>query len=213
MNEPVTDLGKLERDAFRRFYEDGIFDIYLGVMMLVFFASSVMWEALGDELISYSAMLALALFITVPLLAYRRRLLRERLGTFQPGPRRKLRISRTRWVLLGSVVLGLIIFGITTLALAGPGSVDWLAVIVPAAWFINAVLVFSIMAYNLDVPRFYVYGVIGGLLMPLLIWPEELWGIEVPGWLVFGAAGLALVGFGLVKLRRFLRQYPAPQHG
>ena len=213
MNEPITDLDKLERDAFRRFYEDGVFDIYLGVMMLVFFASSALWETLESELIAYAGMLGLALLITVPLLAYRRRLLRERLGTFEPGPARKLRISRTRWVLLGSVLLGLIVFGVTTLALVGPESVDWLTVIVPVAWFVNAVLVFGLMAYNLDVPRFYAYGLVAGLLMPLMIWPDALWGIEVPAWAVFGVAGVAVIAYGVVKLRRFLRQYPAPQHG
>jgi hypothetical protein len=213
MNEPVTDLRKLERDAFRRFYEDGIFDIYMGVMLLVFFASSVLWEALESELVSYAAILGLALLVTVPLLVYRRRLLRERLGTFQPGPQRKLRISRTRWVLLGSVALGLIVFVAMAVAVAEPSRLDLASLFVPLLWLVNAVVVFGAMAYYLDVPRFYVYGVVGGLLMPLVIWPDALWGIEVPPWLVFGSAGVALVVFGLLKLRRFLRDYPAPGHG
>ncbi len=211
MNESITDLRKLERDAFRRFYEDGVFDIYMGVMLLVFFASSALWEALESELITYVGMLAMALLITVPLLAYRRRLLRERLGTFEPGPQRKLRISRTRWVLLGSVVLGLVAFGIAALGAAAPESVDWLAVVVPALWFVNAVVVFGAMAYFLEVPRFYAYGLIAGLLMPLMIWPDALWGVEVPAALVFGGAGVAVIAYGLLKLRRFLRQYPAPE--
>ena len=213
MSEHIADLQKLERDAFRRFYEDGIFDIYLGLMLLVFFAASALWEALESELLSYVGMLGLALLVTVPLLAYRRRLLRERLGTFQPGPQRKLRISRTRWVLLGSVVLGLAVFGIAAIGVAGPGSVDWLAVVVPALWFINAVVVFGAMAYFLEVPRFYAYGLVAGLLMPLMIWPDAIWGIEIPAWLVFGSAGVTVIAYGLVKLRRFLRQYPAPTHG
>ena len=83
--------------------------------------------------------------------------------------------------------------------------------IVPVLWFVNAVVVFGAMAYLLDVPRFYAYGIIGGLVMPLMIWPEELWGIEFPAWLIFGAAGIAVIAVGLYKLRRFLHQYPAPQ--
>jgi ABC-type uncharacterized transport system permease subunit len=69
------------------------------------------------------------------------------------------------------------------------------------------------MAYNLDVPRFYVYGFIAGVLMPLMVWPDVLWGVELPAWVVFGSAGVAVAAYGMVKLRRFLRRYPAPQHG
>jgi hypothetical protein len=206
----ATDLRKLERDAFRRFYEDGLFDVYLGLMLLAFVVASVAWEMLGDEAVSYVVMLALVLGVTVPLLAYRRRLLRQRLGRFSPGPRRKLRLTRTRWVLLGSVVLGVAVFGLATVATIGPGSVDLVALVVPAIWFANAVVVFGAMGYLLDVPRFYAYGLVGGLIMPLLVWPETLWGVAIPAWLIFGAAALAVVALGLHKLRRFLRRYPVP---
>ena len=210
MNEPIADLRKLERDAFRRFYEDGLFDIYLGLMTLVFFAGSVLWDRFESEALSYVVMLAVGLAVTVPLLAWRRRLLRARLGTFKPGPARRVRISRTRWVLLGSVVLGLVAFAVTAVAIAEPESLDAIAILVPGLWLVNCVVVFSAMAYYLDVPRFYVYGLVAASLMPLMIWPEELWGVEIPAWLLFGGAGLALVAIGLSKLRRFLRQYPVP---
>ncbi len=209
----VVDLKKLERDAFRRFYEDGLFDIYIGLMLLVFFAASALWDAFGSPVISYLVMLALALGVTLPLLSYRRRLLRARLGSFQPGPRRRLRIRRTRLVLAGSVALGLTAFGLVALVIGGPAPADVVTVLMPLLWFVNAVVVFSAMAYLLDVPRFYAYGVALGTLMPLVIWPDALWGLEVPMWLVFGLVGGALVLIGVRKLRRFLREYPDPHAG
>jgi hypothetical protein len=209
----MTDLKRLERDAFRRFYEDGVFDIFIGSMLLVFFVSTSMWEVLGDGAASYVGMLVVAPVVTVPLFMYRRRLLRSRLGSFQPGPARRRRISGTRWILLGSVVVGIVAFGITAMVHGGGASADLMDVLVPVLWFVNAVVVFGAMAYFLDVPRFAVYGLLLGLIMPLLIWPDVLWGIDVEAWLLFGIAGLAIIGFGLVKLRRFLRQYPAPEAG
>lgn len=211
MNQALSDLERLERDAFRRFYEDGIFDIYLGLMLLVFFASAALWEAVEVELVAYSGMLALALIVTVPLLWFRRRLLRQRLGSFRPGPHRRLRITRTRWVLAASVVVGLGAFVLAAVASSGEGSLELITVVVPLLWLVNAVVVFGAMAYLLDVPRFAVYGVVGGLLMPLLIWPDALWGVQLPAVLVFGTAGLAVIAVGVVKLRRFLRRYPVPQ--
>lgn len=209
----MADLRKLERDAFRRFYEDGLFDVYIGAMALVFFAATAIWELFDDELASYVGMLGIALIVTVPLLAFRRRLLRERLGTFEPGPRRRVRITRTRWVLLGSVLLGLVVFGIAALAYGGGAPADLVTVVVPLLWFVNAVVVLGAMAYFLDVPRFYAYGFVLGLAMPLLVWPDELWGLQVEAWLVFGIIGIAVIAVGTYKLRHFLRDYPAPQRG
>ena len=209
MTEGMADLKQLERDAFRRFYEDGVFDIYIGAMLLVIAVAAVL-ESLEDELLLYIGTLGLALVVTVPLLYFRRRLLVERLGTFEPGPRRKLRISRTRWVMLGSFVLGLVMFVIGAVAYAGVGSADVLALVVPIVWFLNAAIVFGATAYFLDVPRFYAYGIVGGLLMPLMVWSDVLWDVRIAPWLIFGTAGLAVIAVGIHKLRRFLQQYPRP---
>jgi hypothetical protein len=84
-------------------------------------------------------------------------------------------------------------------------------VLVPLLWFVNAVVVLGAMAYFLDVPRFYAYGLLFGLVMPLLVWPDVLWDLRIEHWLVFAIPGLAVIGVGLYKLRRFLRRYPAPQ--
>ncbi|HSM34007.1 MAG TPA: hypothetical protein VK987_07930 [Anaerolineae bacterium] len=211
MNQALTDLDRLEREVFRRFYEDGVFDLYLGAMLLVFFASATLWETMENVLVAYVGMLASALIVTVPLLRFRRRLLRERLGSFTPGPRRRFRITRTRWVLAASVVLGLVAFAIAAVVYVDGISADLVAFIVPLLWLVNAVVVFGAMAYLLDVPRFAVYGIVGGLLMPLLIWPDALWGVRLPPWLVFGAAGVSVMVVGFWKLRRFLRRYPAPR--
>jgi hypothetical protein len=207
MQGPVPDLERLERDAFRRFYEDGIFDIYLGLMLLLFAGATGLRALSGNGIASYVVVLAVAGILTVPLLAYRRRLLRERLGTFAPAPRRRLRIGRTRSILAGSVVVGL--GALAAVAVAGAQVGDLVVVLVPFLWLIDMVVVFSAMAYLLDVPRFYAYGIVGGLLMPLMIWPDALWGIDLRGWLIFGLAGAAVTAVGLVKLRGFLRTYPA----
>lgn len=208
-----TDLGRLERDAFRRFYEDGLFDVFLGAMLLVLGVSAVIADWLQDELLSDVAMLTLAVVITVPILLVRRRLLRARLGTFEPGPQRRRRIAGTRWILLASVVVGIIAFGVAATAYSGAASVDLFEMLIPVLWFVNAVVVFGAMAYFLDVPRFYVYGLLLGSVMPLLMWPDMLWGARLEAWVLFGALGLAIIGVGLYKLRHFLQRYPAPQAG
>ena len=208
-----TDLGRLERDAYRRFYEDGLFDVFLGAMLVVLGVSAAIADWLQDELLSDVVMLTLVVGITVPLLIVRRRLLRARLGTFEPGPQRRRRIGGTRGILLASVVVGIIAFGVAAAAYSGAAPVDLFEMLIPAIWFVNAVVVFGAMAYFLDVPRFYVYGLLLGSVMPLLMWPDMLWGARLEAWVLFGATGLATIGLGLHKLRHFLQRYPAPQAG
>ena len=169
MVKEVTDLRSLERNAFRRFYEDGLLDIFLGSMLVVMGVSAEIADWLDNEALSMSVMVALAAAVTVPLLVVRRRLLQTRLGTFQPGPERRRRIAGTRLVLLASVVLGMIAFGVAASVYGTDASVDTFETLLPLVWFVNAVVVMGAMAYFLDVPRFYVYGVLFGLVMILLL--------------------------------------------
>lgn len=208
MSHGISDLERLERDAFRKFYEDGLFDIFLGAMMLVLGATALVGDWFADELASYVVMLGLGFAVVVPLLVLRRRLLRTRLGTFEPGPRRRRRISGVRGVLFVSLAIGFVAFGLAAVAFSGTPSTDMVEVFLPVVWFVNAVVVFGLMAYLLDVPRFSVYGVLFGAVMPLLIWPDVLWGVQLAAWAILFALGLAVIAVGLIKLRRFLRLHP-----
>ena len=201
----LTDLKALERRAFRRFYEDGLFDIFLGLMLGTMALGAVITEWLGSEISGLLVMFGISVVAVVSLTAVRRRLLGSRLGTFKPGPRRQHRIGLVRLALLGSVVVGLILFGV---AAAGDISIVSLELIMPLVWFVNAVVVLGAMAYLLDVPRFYLYGFLFGTAMPLLIWPDVIWGYRLPPWAALGGPAVIVVGIGVFKLTRFLRDYP-----
>ena len=201
----LTDLKALERQAFRRFYEDGLFDVFLGLMMGTMAIGAVITDWVGSEIAGLTVMFGMALVLVVGLMTLRRRLLNSRLGEFKPGPSRRRRIAIVRLSLLGSAIVGLIIFG---LAAAGGISIVSLEVLMPLAWFVNAVVVMGAMAYFLDVPRFYLYGFLFGLAMPLLIWPDVLWDYRVPPWAALGGPAVVIVAIGLFKLTHFLRDYP-----
>lgn len=207
MTTGLTDLERLERDAFRRFYDDGLMDVYIGVMLAIMGAMTVVTDRSDDVNEAMLVMLGVAFAVTVPLLIVRRHLLRSRLGTFQPGPARKRRIKGTRLALLGSVVVGVLMFGVVA-ALNGDQNTELIEVLLPAVWFANGVIVFGAGAYFLNVPRFYFLGVVWGLGMPLLIWPNVIWGYRIPPWIAFGLPGVIITAVGLYKLVTFLRTYP-----
>ena len=201
----LTDLKTLEKRAFRRFYEDGLFDVFLGLMLGTMAIGAVITDWAGSEITGILVIAGIALALVVGLMTVRRRMLRSRLGEFQPGPERRKRISTTRVALLASASAGIILFGLVAV---GDVSIASLEVLMPLVWFINATVVMGAMAYLLDVPRFYLYGFLFGLAMPLLIWPDVLWDYRLPAWAAFGGPAVIIVVIGLFKLARFLRNYP-----
>lgn len=213
MTTGITDLDNLEKDAFRKFYDDGIFDVYLGAMLIVMGVTALLTDQMSSEVSAMLVMLSLAMGITIPLLVWRRSLLRSRLGDFKPGPERRRKIKGTRLVLLGSVVLGIIVFGAATAAFNSDTSADTIGAIIPLIWFVNSVVVLGAMAYFLDVPRFYAHGLVVGTAMPLLIWPDVLWDSKLEPWIAFGIPGFIVMTVGFYKLVHFLRDYPTPTIG
>jgi len=210
MTTGLTDLRKLERDAFRRFYDDGLVDVYLGAMLMLMGIVALLGDRFDEFGSTAFLAAALALGITIPLLILRRRLLRSRLGTFQPGNERRKRIKGARLFLLGSVVVGVVMFGVAVAIRTSGASVDVLGAVVALVWFVNAVVVLGAGAYYLDVPRFYLHGVLWGLAMPLLVWPDLLWDYQLAPWLAWGVPGAIMAGVGIYKLITFLQDYPAP---
>lgn len=211
MTTGLTDLKQLEREAFRRFYDDGIFDIYVGAMLVAMGIGALISDRIDNEATSMIAILGIGLVVTIPLLLARRSLLRNRLGTFEPGPERRRKIAGTRLVLLGSVVLGVAAFGIAAAVYKSGSGADTLAALLPVLWFANTAIVFGAAAYFLDVPRFYALGLIAGTAMPLLIWPDLLWEYQIHPVLAFGLPGAVICGVGIFKLLGFLERYPALQ--
>ena len=204
----LPDLRALERQAFSKFYEDGLFDILLGLMMVAIAFGAVIQDWLASELASFAVMLAAAVVLVSSFTILRVRLLRPRLGDFKPRPERRRRITATRLVLLGSMVLGVVAFGFVGVA-GGTGTPPaTVEVLLPVVWFVNATVVLGLMAYLLDVPRFYLYGVLFGLVGPLLIWPDVLWGVRVPPPLAFGILAAPIIAIGVWKLVHFVRTYP-----
>lgn len=201
----LTDLKALEKQAFRRFYEDGIFDIFLGVMLATMAVGAPIADWTGSEFTGLAVMFGIAVVSVIVLMAVRRRLLAARLGGFTPGPARRRRISAVRLALLASVVIGLLLFAVLAL---GDVSIASLEVLMPVIWFINAVVVLGAMAYLLDVPRFYLYGFLFGMVMPVMIWPDVLWDYRIPPVIALGVPALVVIVVGLFKLTSFLRNYP-----
>jgi hypothetical protein len=206
MSETIS-LKELERKAYRSFFKDGIWDIYLGLLLLAMgigqpllaLGASLVWAAVVPL-----ALVALAMFI---LLGGKRWLTVPRLGTVRFGHARKVGRKRAVVVFSASVLVGLALFA---LSWTGITRVAVLEVIpLPALVFAaNCIVVFGLAGYFLDFSRLYAYAVLYAAAFPLAVLlhgPGQL----PYGWMfAYSIASAPMLVIGLVLLVRFLREYP-----
>ncbi|MFN2145838.1 MAG: hypothetical protein ACK2T7_10845 [Anaerolineales bacterium] len=193
MNNPL-DLKELENKAFRSFYQDGIWDIFFGLMLFA------MWSfTLFDDLENKAVRMLVMLFIEIGAMFFliygKKQITVPRLGevTFS-----KKRNRRLLYVFLANSVSVLFLAAVLVMNVTGSSLLesDTVSAVVLGIWII---FITSVMAYFLDFDRLYIYALIlGGAFTAVL-----LTGIEI----IFLIGALLILIPGVVILLRFLREY------
>jgi len=205
-------LKEIERKAFRSVHQDGLWDIYIGgiVMSMTVFANADDGENFTSQrLVIYMlGMLVFGLlfwggkkYITVP-----------RLGLVKFGAHRRRRSLTMAIILAGIVLLQILFVAGTALLRSNP---DWggqlglglsdpdygrLLVAAIAALFVGPSML--LIAYFTDFPRGYYIAIIMSLAVFALVWFGEA--------VYLIAASLLIILPGVVLFIRFLRQHPLP---
>ena len=209
MSENIN-LKELERKAWRSVFEDGLYDIFLGLLLLhmgfVYYISKLETTFLGRT----SLNLGVYLVLYLGLWAGKRYITLPRLGRVKFGKRRK---SRLRTVAVITFLVVLLTFSLT---LAGivfkkqlEGSLTWslLAPVLLGMWF---VLFFGLAGYFLEYHRLYLVGVLYALPEIVLTYSNELLGFN-PGYLAWLLPASLILIIGAVHLAQFVRDHPVPQ--
>lgn len=184
-------LKEVERKAWTSYFEDGLWDIFLGAMLLIGGIRSV------TDYVWYT-LLILPLILVFML--GKRLITTPRLGHVKFGPSRKAKQEKAMVALIISVlaILSLLLLRNSGLALPpkvliSPMMAVWIAVI------------FGVLAYYLDFWRLFAYGLLFAI-------SEALWGLfgGYIGAMAQTISGVAVLLIGLFVLARFLRKYPQP---
>ncbi len=193
-------LKEIERRAFRATFQDGLWDIYLGIVFTAFGIGSILRSGLGlsddSATIVQIGCLIIAMLI---LLAGKKYITRPRLGHVKFGQQRQRKLSKVRIALTLSVVSGLLVFA----ALAGDALGQTSLSIVFAA---NTLIVLGAMVYFLDYDRLFVYAVLWAASFPVGLVLEKHTDLRDAPSVFVATGGLAIV-VGSVLLVRFLRTY------
>jgi hypothetical protein len=197
MAQPI-DLKELERRAFRFTFQDGLLELYLGLMLLSF-ASGPVLDALNLSdnatlLVGVIGMMALVM----GLVALREYVILPRRGRVRFSVQRRQRQQRVAW----ETMIGLYAaFGI--LLAVGTAHLPLGRWGVLAIFGCIIVLPFWLPAYFLQIPRLYGYG---ALIVAAVVIGHAL-GSGLAALIV---AGGVMMVIGIVRLVRFLRDHPLP---
>ena len=208
----MLDLKEIERKAFRSTHQDGLWDMWAGVVVMAMAIFMYRPEAGYSPTNIIMAMVSIAaagglllagkMLITVP-----------RMGQVRFGPARKQK-GRTLAIILGLVVLvqaGVV--ALTALGWLNPQvgakingfladyGLGRLAVAALGSLFVGPAMI--LIAYFLDFPRGYYIAVMMSLAVFLMILVNQPIYAVVIGGLIFLP--------GLVLFVRFLKRYPLPQ--
>jgi hypothetical protein len=201
-------LKEAERRAFTSAFQDGLWDIFIGCVLLVFAVAPVLSDRMGD--VKSTAVFVLFLGLAGLVLGLvKKSVVMPRVGVVRFGLARKAKLKRLYRMML-AVNVGMLVLGAYGIA-ASNSVASWPT----SGFFAPVVLVgFGTAAYFLDFRRLYAYGVliaasplVGELLHRYFDAPHS--GIPI----AFGVAATITVLVGLAIFARMLRDSHAPGSG
>lgn len=206
------DLKNIEKKAFRATHQDGLWDIYIGgvVICMAILAYTTTGEA--KPLLRFGLYLVGLCVFYLIFWGGKKYITAPRLGEVKFGPRRQKRKLTMAIILAGIVLLQVIVLVGTILMWRNPGwaanlglhttnrDLERLVVAVIGALFVGPSML--LIAYFNDFLRGYYIAIIVSLAVFSLIWFSQ------PGYLII--AGLVIMLPGAILFIRFLRQHPLP---
>lgn len=190
-------LAGIENRAWLRVFEDGLWDIGIG-LILVGFGLPVLFDF--PYVAAIGPVLAIVLLQDV-----KRRLIEPRIGRVRFAPRRQQQAKRIRVLLAVLVVLGGVVLAFMTWVLreAAPGWAVWIGGHFVAVLGLIWGAAMALAGWAVEFRRLYVYGllVVGSLLASDISAGYSLG-------LALSAVGAVILAVGTFLLVRFLHRYP-----
>jgi len=204
------DLKAIERKAFRSYYEDGLWDLFLGLILMAMGVMAGLSKLGASGPLQYGVFIGLEALILLSFIAGKKYITTPRIGHVKFGEKGKARKRNTRIVLAASVLFGVVVFVLSVMAFRS----DWkdglpMHIIFPAVYVLNMVVVFGLMAHFLAYDRLFLIGVLFAIPVPIDMALKRLAGINI-AYLTFAIPGIAIVAMGLVTFTRFLRENLLP---
>lgn len=197
------DLKRLERKAWTSFYDDGLGDIFLGCVILMFALAPMLGRMGLGDFWSSAVFLPFFALVFIGLVLLRKRVVIPRIGLVSFGQVRKKRLLKFNVLMLAVLSAGFIL---GVLSLMGGVGQAW----VRNLRFIAIVLMcFGLAGYFLGFIRLYLYGILIALAIPVGEWLWINMGVPHHGFPVaFGVTAGVIIVTGIVLFLRILGRNP-----
>jgi hypothetical protein len=202
-------LKEIEKKAYRSTFQDGIWDIFLGLLLLNLAFGALLANSGVSEGLNMTILTALGVLIVLAFVIGKKRITVPRMGLVKFGTKRKRKIWKSRLILVGSVLAGLMVFLAAILISYYPAGRPRILFLLPAAWVANTIIVFSLLAYYLDCARLYAYGLLFALPVPCQIILKKFFGVNLIT-MTLAVSAAVMIFVGTLLLNRFLRDHPLP---
>lgn len=196
------DLKKLERKAFTSIFQDGFFDIYLGILFIGIGLLISLPETI-PRILNYALFSLVIGFDLLVFLGGKKIITVPRIGIIKFSRKRKGKKKKFVLILVVLMILTGIFYILTTLDL------------IPFEDFVSAfyfgiffAIPISLLANFLRIDRFYMHAILGGMSFFISELSLSLSGEVVLSFLVFLIAGSVICATGIVFLYKFVRKYP-----
>jgi len=200
-------LQEAEKRVFKSAYDDGMWDILIGSVLLMMVIAPFLSTKLGDFWSSAVSVPFWALVYVVTRLV-RRNIVKPRIGEVRFGASR---IRKLRKFTLIMLVINIVAFILGLASARYFQDTRWIP-----SLSLGLILLagFSLAAYFLDSPRFYLYGLMIVLAVPVGEWLYQNMGFSHHGFPVsFGLTSATIITVGLVKFIQLVRSHPMPPNG
>ena len=193
MNSPLN-LKELERKAFRSFYQDGIWDIFFGLMMFAMYAFTF-FNQFENKALRVLVLLLLELSAVFFLIYGKKLITAPRLGNVNFSKERTKRLGK---IILVNAVSLIFLATIAHLRNSNPelfsgASSDTISSVGMGVWI---AFITSVMAYFLDFDRLYIYALVYGSAFAMVLL------FDLP--ILFLVASLLILIPGAIIFTRFL---------
>jgi hypothetical protein len=202
--ESYKNLDKLERKIGSLVFQDGIFDISLGIALIVYGIASFLYD-IWPETYIIVFMLVLYAILATPAFLVQAFITKPRLGTIKYGAKR--RKKKYSMIVLAGVFLvaNIILFILISTGVIPPFTGN--DYVIAAIFGLVPLIAFLLMAYILDFKRLYVIGPLFSMALPIRIISSVL-NIELWGNIFLILWGILIIAIGALCLWRFLKKYP-----
>lgn len=200
-------LKTAERNAVRLAFQDGLWEILFGFVILALAFSNILRDSLQVPW-NYLPLLLVYVVGIPAIITTKRKVSRPRVGRVEFSKKRQDRFKSSNRLLLGLVIFT----GVLALLPGFISDISWLPY-----WAID--LLFGLLTFGyfvylaqiMETPRLIAYGLLFGLSMPLNVILRNETGITTPLF-DFVAGGVILIWSSLT-FYRFMHNFPLPEDG